>query len=206
MMGDVDGPRAAAGPSGGYREAATPEVLGIISVRGLYFVNFTFRMSFLPILLHESPNIRASESQIGGLISVIGLASAAGHAVVGGISDRLGAGRVAVASCLLISASYLLYLAADGVASLYVLGLAQGALIAAAEVSMMMQLVSVAPAGRSGLAMGLYAEAENVAGIAAGPALGNAYAAFGAAGLVGVLSASIGASAALAYALLKKKG
>lgn len=52
----------------GWRNFLDPNILSVFTIRGIY-INFTFRSNFLPIILNESPRIRAPESQIGAYLA-----------------------------------------------------------------------------------------------------------------------------------------
>ncbi|MBM3291892.1 MFS transporter [Candidatus Bathyarchaeota archaeon] len=168
----------------GWRSFLGVDILSIFAVRGLYFINFTFRSSFLPIILNESPRIRASASEIGAYLSIVGFATSASQALIGGISDRFGNRKTIIVCLSLLSISYLLLIESQGILLIYLIGGLQGILQAGSEVAMMMQLISVIPKNMTGLAMGLYSEAENIGGVIASPIMGIIYASYGATALL----------------------
>jgi MFS family permease len=188
----------------GWRSFLEPNILSIFTIRGIYFINFTFRSNFLPIILNESPRIRASESQIGAYLSIVSIATAVSQAFLGEINDRFGSRRVFLLCSGLLTLSYVALINVDGVLPVYAVGLLQGALQAGADVSLMMLLISVIPSGMTGLAMGLYSEAENIGGILASPAIGWAYAVYGISTAVMLHVAILGTATLFAAALLKK--
>ncbi len=70
-------------------------------------------------------------------------------------------------------------LSASWIPILFVIGALQGALQAGADTSMIMHLMALPSRGKTGVVMGLYAEAENMGGIVANPTFGYAYMTFG---------------------------
>jgi DHA1 family solute carrier family 18 vesicular amine transporter 1/2 len=187
----------------GWKSFLEASILSIFAVRGLYFVNFTFRSSFLPIILNESPLIRASASQIGVYLSIVGIATSASQALIGGVCDRFGNRRMMIACLGLLSVSYLILIGVEGIFSVYLLGGAQGVLQAGVEVAMMMQLISVIPKGMTGLAMGLYSEAENVGGVIASPIMGLVYGLYGVAALLMLHAGLIAGTSLLSAATIR---
>jgi MFS family permease len=188
----------------GWRSFLDSKILGVFTIRGIYFINFTFRSNFLPIILNESPRISASESQIGAYLSIVSVATAISQAVIGEFNDRLGNRKIFLICSGLLTFSYLTLINVDGLLSVYVIGLIQGALQAGADVSLMMQLISVIPSGMTGFAMGLYSEAENVGGIIASPAIGWIYTIYGASSAVMLHVSILGVATLLALTLLKE--
>ena len=87
--------------------------------------------------------------------------------------------KVLVAACSLLAFSYLGILVASWMPLLFAIGALQGVLQAGGDASMMVYLMSLQSPGSTGVVMGLYAEAENIGGIVANPALGYVYTAFG---------------------------
>jgi MFS family permease len=161
------------------RDLLNGDLMSIYVVRGLYFFNAPFRGSFLPILLNESPSLRATETEIGTYMTIVGFTTAVSQAFLGDLIDRVGSRRVVVGACGLLALSYLGLLTASWIPLLFVIGALQGALQAGADTSMMMHLMGLPSRGKTGVVMGLYAEAENMGGIVANPALGYAYMTFG---------------------------
>ena len=161
--------------SNGWRSLLTGSVLAIFSVRGLYFFNTGFIHNFMPIYLNESSVYNASESQIGALYSVVRLAGAGARSVLGDLCDRIGNKKLIFSSLFGMGLSYILLLNGAGTITMYLVGAMLGVFQAAADTSMMLQLISVMPKERSGLTMGLYSEAENVGGLIATPTVGYLY-------------------------------
>jgi len=155
------------------------DLLNLYVVRGLYFINFPFRSSFLPIFLNESTSLHATETEIGSYMTIVSLTTEVSQVFLGDFIDRVGSRKVVAAACSLLALSYLGILAASGVPLLFAIGALQGILQAGGDTSMMVYLMSLQSPGSTGVVMGLYAEAENIGGIVANPALGYVYTAFG---------------------------
>ena len=165
--------------SNGWRDLLTGSVLAIFSVRGLYFFNSGFIHNFMPIYLNESSSYNASESQIGALYTVVRLAGAGARSVLGDLCDRIGNKKLIFSSLFGMGLSYILLINGSGVIVMYLVGAMLGVFQAAADTSMMLQLISVMPKERSGLTMGLYSEAENIGGLIATPSVGYLYESIG---------------------------
>ncbi|MBN2335971.1 MFS transporter [Candidatus Bathyarchaeota archaeon] len=191
---------------GGWRELFTAPLLGVYTVRCLYFFNPMFRTSFLPIYLNESPRFAASETQIGTYMTLVKLAVAVSQAALGSLIDRHGEKKIVFVSVGLLGLSYLGLIYGEGLGLLYAVGAIQGLLIAAADMAMMMQVMAVMPEGRSGMAMGLYSESENLGGIVANPVLGYIYDGSGASASMLLLMTAMTVTAASSLLLIKKKG
>lgn len=176
----------------------------ILTVRMIFMFNLLFRQHFLPIYLHESPNIQASETQIGTYMTIIRVTSALSQSVLGDLNDRVGSKRITVASVGLLGISYLGFIYASGFLHLYLLGAVQGILLAASNMSMMIHLMSIMPEGRTGMVMGIYSEAENVGGIVASPSLGLIYDGFSPVSCVQTVVLILISTAALAGVIMKK--
>ena len=161
--------------STGWRSLLTGSVLTIFSVRGLYFFNSGFIHSFMPIYLNESSAYNASESQIGALYTVVRLAGAGARSMLGDLCDRIGNKKLIYSSLFGMGLSYILLLNGSGTIVMYLVGAMLGVTQAAADTSMMLQLISVMSKERSGLTMGLYSEAENIGGLIATPTVGYLY-------------------------------
>jgi MFS family permease len=153
--------------------------VSIYLVRGLYFFNSPFRSSFLPILLNESTSLHATEIEIGTYMTIVSFTAAISQAFLGDLIDRVGSGKIVVVVCGLLALSYLGILATNWVPVLFAIGAFQGVLQAGADTSMMMHLINIPSKGKTGMVMGFYAEAENIGGIVANPALGSVYTSFG---------------------------
>jgi MFS family permease len=179
-------------------------LLSIYVVRGLYFFNFPFRSSFLPILLNESPSLHATETEIGTYMTLVSFTTAISQAFLGDLIDRVGSGKIVTATCGLLALSYLGMLAANWVPVLFAIGALQGVLQAGADTSMTMHLMGLQSHGKMGMVMGLYAEAENIGGIVANPTIGYAYATFGPLSSILLLSGILLATAGISAARLRK--
>lgn len=180
-------------------------VLTIFLVRGLYLFDLVFRQNFLPVYLNESPAIGASETEIGAYMSILRVMSALSQSFLGDVIDRVGCRVVIVSSLGLGGLGYLGLLAVRGVFPLYLLGVFQGVFMAAANMGMMIHLMDVMPAGRTGMVMGLYSEAENVGGMIAAPSLGYVYDSVGSAYSVLYVVGALILNALLSALLIKKK-
>jgi predicted MFS family arabinose efflux permease len=164
--------------SNGWRSLLTRPVLAIFSVRGLFFFNVGFVHNFLPIYLNESI-YSASESQIGAFYTFTRLAGAAARSILGDLSDRIGNKKLIFSSLLGMGLTYILLLNGSSIIVMYIVGALMGVTQAAADTSMMLQLISVMSPERSGLTMGLYSEAENIGGLISTPTVGYLYQAIG---------------------------
>lgn len=180
-------------------------VLTIFLVRGLYLFDLVFRQNFLPVYLNESPAIGASETEIGAYMSILRVMSALSQSFLGDVIDKVGCRVVIVSSLGLGGLGYLGLLAIRGVFPLYMLGVFQGVFMAAANMGMMIHLMDVMPAGRTGMVMGLYSEAENVGGMIAAPSLGYVYDSVGSAYSVLYVVWALILNALLSALLIKKK-
>jgi MFS family permease len=98
------------------------DLLNLYIVRGLYFFNFPFRSSFLPILLNESTSLHATETEIGIYITIVSLTTAVSQVFLGDLIDRVGSRKVVVAACSLLALSYLCILAVNWIPLLFVIG------------------------------------------------------------------------------------
>jgi DHA1 family solute carrier family 18 vesicular amine transporter 1/2 len=162
------------------RDMVSKSVLAIFSVRGIYFFNVGFAGSFLPIYLNESTRFAASESQIGTFFTILRLVGAIFRSIIGDLCDKLGNNLIISSSLLGIAVSYLGLIYLSGIYSMYLLGSLFGLCQAAADISMMLQLILIMPKEKSGLTMGLYSESENIGGLISTPTLGYLYHNFGA--------------------------
>ena len=180
-------------------------VLTIFLVRGLYLFDLVFRMNFLPVYLNESPAIGASETEIGAYMSILRVMSALSQSFLGDVIDRVGCKVVIVSSLGFGGLGYLGLLALNGVFPLYLLGVFQGVVMAAANMGMMIHLMDVMPAGRTGMVMGLYSEAENVGGMIAAPSLGYVYDSVGSSYSVLYVVGMLMVNAVISAILIKKK-
>ena len=190
---------------GSWRTLFTASLFEIYAVRGLYFFSIIFRSNFLPIYLHESPRFNASETQIGTYMTLIRLAVAGSQAFLGTLCDRYGAKRMIVASVSVMGATYLGLVYGQGLALLYMVGLVQGLFMAAADLGMMIHLMSVMPDSRTGMVMGIYSESENVGGIVASPSLGYVYEGSGAEASVLTVSAVLFLTAILSVIIVRER-
>ncbi len=164
--------------SNGWRSLLTGSVLSIFSVRGLFFFNVGFVHNFMPIYLNESV-YNASESQIGAFYTFTRLAGAAARSILGDLCDRIGNKKLIVSSLLGMGLTYILLINGSSIYVMYLVGVLMGITQAAADTSMMLQLISVMSKERSGLTMGLYSEAENIGGLISTPTVGYLYQSIG---------------------------
>ena len=188
-----------------WRDILTAPMLSVFSVRGIFFVNSGFRSSFLPIYLNESPLFNASEAQIGAFFTLVRLSGAVSRSTIGDLCDRLGNRLMIVASVAVLGVSYGALLIGGGVWVMYAIALVQGVSIAAADTGMMLHLISVMPAGRTGVVMGMYSEAENIGGLISTPTLGYLYENIGAGSSLTVVATVMCLNALLAYLVIRKK-
>jgi len=186
------------------REVVNGDLLSIYTVRGLYFFNSPFRSNFLPILLNES-TLHASVTEIGTFMTIAGFTAAVAQFFLGDLIDRVGTSRVVTAVCVLFALSYLTLLAVSWVPLLFLIGAVQGVLQAGADTSMMMHLMNLPSEGKIGVVMGLYAESENIGGIAANPAIGYVYTAWGPLSSLILLSGILLTTAGISSARLRAK-
>jgi len=189
----------------GWKSILTEPVLSVFSVRGFFFVNSGFSSSFLPIYLNESPLFNASESQIGAFFTLVRLSGAVSRSTIGDLCDRLGNRLMIAASVAALGVSYGALLIGGGVWVMYAVALVQGVSIAAADTGMMLHLISVMPAGRTGVVMGMYSEAENIGGLISTPTLGYIYENIGAGSSLAAVAAAMCLNALLAYLVIRKK-
>lgn len=189
----------------GWRNILTAPVLSVFSVRGIFFVNSGFRSSFLPIYLNESPLFNASEAQIGAFFTLVRLSGAVSRSMIGDLCDRLGNRLMIAASVAVLGVSYGALLIGGGIWIMYVVALVQGVSMAAADTGMMLHLISVMPAGRTGVVMGMYSEAENIGGLISTPTLGYLYENIGAGSSLAAVAAAMCLNALLAYLVIRKK-
>ena len=138
-------------------------------------------------------------------MSILRVMSALSQSFLGDVIDRVGCKVVIVSSLGLGGLGYLGLLALKGVFPLYVLGVFQGVFMAAANMGMMIHLMDVMPAGRTGMVMGLYSEAENVGGMIAAPSLGYVYDSVGSSYSVLYVVGALMLNALLSALLIKKK-
>ncbi|HUV34699.1 MAG TPA: MFS transporter [Candidatus Desulfaltia sp.] len=188
-----------------WRDILTAPMLSVFSVRGIFFVNSGFRSSFLPIYLNESPLFNASEAQIGAFFTLVRLSGAVSRSMIGDLCDRLGNRLMIVASVAVLGVSYGALLIGGGVWVMYAIALVQGVSMAAADTGMMLHLISVMPAGRTGVVMGMYSEAENIGGLISTPTLGYLYENIGAGSSLTVVATVMCLNALLAYLVIRKK-
>ncbi len=187
----------------GWRTCLTGSVLAVFSVRGLLFFTAGFE-GFLPIYLNESPSFNASESHIGAFYTFIRFASASGRSMIGELCDKLGNRRIMISSLVGLVLVYVLLFKGSGIIFLYSIGILKGLSSAAADTSMMLQLINVMSKDRSGLTMGLYSEAENIGGIISTPSVGYLYQAMGGGTALMFVAAMMLANAFLATLIIKE--
>jgi predicted MFS family arabinose efflux permease len=179
LMGRLPEAKKKEKPKTDLADVLNGNLLSIYLIRGIYFFNFPFRSSFLPILLNESTSLHATEIEIGTYMTIVSSTAAISQAFLGDLIDRLGSAKIIAAVCGLLAISYLGMLTLNWVPLLFAIGALQGVLQAGADTSMMMQLMGLQSQGKTGVVMGLYAESENIGGIIANPALGYVYTSFG---------------------------
>ncbi len=156
-------------------ELVSAPLVGIYTVRAIFLFNMIFRKYSFPIYLNQSTEFSANKTEIGAFLSIVSLSSTLSKTFLGDIIDRIGPKMVMTSSLGFLSITYMILIQLSGIEALYALGLAQGITMAAAELSMMIHLMSLIPKGRVGMVMGLYSEAENVGAIIASPLLGYLY-------------------------------
>jgi MFS family permease len=106
--------------------------------------------------------------------------SALTQSYVGELIDKIGSKKVIVGSVGVLGLSYFALGLISGIMTLMLIAVIQGLSIAAADLSMMLQLMDIMPNARTGVVMGLYSESENIGGIIASPSLGYIYDTYGA--------------------------
>ena len=149
--------------------------LGILIIRMLYIFNFIFRQDTLPIYLNESTNFNVSETEIGIYMGVVRFSTALSQLFLGTLTDRIGSKKMIISSLFLIGVTNIIMINITGTYPLYSLGLIQGISIAAANLSMMIYLISTMPKGKTGMVMGIYSEFENIGGLFSSPLIGMIY-------------------------------
>jgi MFS family permease len=157
------------------RDLMTKTFLGILIIRMLYIFNFIFRQDTLPIYLNESSNFNVSETEIGIYMGVVRFSAALSQLFLGTLTDRIGSKKMIISSLFLIGVTNIVMINITGTYPLYSLGLIQGISIAAANLSMMIYLISTMPKGRTGMVMGIYSEFENIGGLFSSPLIGMIY-------------------------------
>ena len=157
------------------RDLMTKTFLGILIIRMLYIVNLIFRQDTLPIFLNESTNFNVSETEIGIYMGIVRFSIAFSQLFLGTLTDRIGSKKMVISSLFLIGATNIIMINITGTYPLYSLGLIQGISIAAANLSMMIYLISTMPKGRTGMIMGIYSEFENIGGLFSAPLIGMIY-------------------------------
>lgn len=168
------------GTQGNNQKLWTGQFVSILSVRSLFMFNLIFKLYNLPIFLHENQNFRFSETQIGLFMSIVSVTSALTQSYVGELIDKIGSKKVIVGSVGVLGLSYFALGLISGIMTLMLIAVIQGLSIAAADLSMMLQLMDIMPNARTGVVMGLYSESENIGGIIASPSLGYIYDTYGA--------------------------
>jgi len=157
------------------RDLMTKTFLGILIIRMLYIFNFIFRQDTLQIYLNESSNFNVSETEIGIYMGVVRFSTALSQLFLGTLTDRIGSKKMIISSLFLIGVTNIIMINITGTYPLYSLGLIQGISIAAANLSMMIYLISTMPKGRTGMVMGIYSEFENIGGLFSSPLIGMIY-------------------------------
>jgi MFS family permease len=183
----------------------TPPFLGILTMRMVTMVSMVFRQNFLPIYLHENPQIDASETQIGTYLTLFRITSAISQPYIGQLNDRIGSKKVIMSSVALLGLTYAGLTVINGIIPLFILGAFQGIVLAAADMSMMIHLMTIMPEGRTGIVMGLYSESENVGGLIVSPSLGYIYEGFSANSSVLTVAAVLFATAIASVFLVKNE-
>jgi MFS family permease len=153
----------------------TGDFVSILSVRSLFMFNLVFRLYNLPIFLHENQSFRLSETQIGLFMSIVSVTSALSQSFFGDLIDKIGSKKVIIGSVGFLGLSYFALGLTSGIIPLMLIAVIQGLSIAAADLSMMLQLMDVMSYTKTGIVMGLYSEAENIGGMIASPSLGYIY-------------------------------
>jgi MFS family permease len=153
----------------------TKSFIGILILRMLWMFNMNFERNVLPIYLNENQNFKASETQIGIYMGVIQLTTGLSQLFLGDLTDRIGAKKMMFYGVSVGGLSYLSLFFLKGALFLYPLGAFQGIFFAAADLSLMMQLITTIPENSSGRAMGMYGLSEDVGGMIASLSLGIMY-------------------------------
>jgi predicted MFS family arabinose efflux permease len=190
--------------SDGIRNLLTGPVLAIFSVRGLYYFNSGFTGTFISIFLNES-QFMASESQIGAFFTILRLSGAVSRSFIGDICDRVGNRPLISGSLAITALSYICLISWGGIIPMYIIGAVQGICQAAADTSMMLQLISVMSKERSGLIMGLYSEAENIGGLISTPSVGYLYQSLGGYFGVWLVTIALFFNAGYSYLVIREK-
>lgn len=160
------------------RDLVNKTFLGILIIRMLYIFNLIFRQDTLPIFLNESTNFNVSETEIGIYMGIVRFSTSLSQLFLGTLTDRIGSKKMVVSSLFLIGTTNVIMIYVTGTYPLYSLGFIQGISIAAANLSMMIYLISIMPKGKTGMVMGIYSEFENVGGLFSSPMIGMIYDSF----------------------------
>jgi MFS family permease len=186
-----------------YRGLITRPLLGLFLVRLVYMFNQNFQRSDLPILLHESERLSASETEIGLYMGVLRFTSAVSQVFLGILIDKFGTRKLAVLGLGLSGISYLALTSLGNILMLYPLALLQGVFFASAEMSMMIHLAMISPRGSSSKVLGLYGLFEDLGGMVAAPTLGLIYDRVGSFASTVYVSAVLLSDATLSFFLLR---
>jgi MFS family permease len=157
----------------------TKTSLGILLVRLLFMFNMSFERNTLPIFLHEHENFRASETEIGAYLAILGFTSGLSLLFLGSLADRFGSRNVMILGLATGGISWISLAFISGVWPLYILSVFQGLCFSAAEMSMMIHFMTIIPGGGAGRFMGQYGLSEDIGGMVASPFFGKMYDALG---------------------------
>jgi DHA1 family multidrug resistance protein-like MFS transporter len=155
------------------------QFVSILMVRSLFMFNLVFRLYNLQIFLHENQSFRLSVTEIGLFMSIVLVTSALSQSFFGELTDKIGSKKVIIGSVGFLGLSYLALGLTSGKIPLMIIAVIQGLSIAAADLSMMLQLMEIMPYTKTGMVMGLYSESENIGGMIASPSLGYIYDIYG---------------------------
>lgn len=183
----------------------TKPLLGILLVRLVFMFNMNFQRSFLPIFLHESPSLKASETEIGFYMGTMRLTTAFSQLFLGNLADKIGNKKLIVAGLAIGGLSYLSLFPISQVPLLYPLGALQGIAFSAADMSMMLHLMAVTPKNSSGKSMGIYGLSEDIGVMIASPTMGAIYEGNGPSSSILFISAVLICNAAASLFLIKKR-
>ncbi len=189
-----------------YSGLFTNPLLGLYIVRLVFMFNHNFQRSALPIFLHETESIRASETEVGLYMGILRFTSAVSQLFLGILIDRFGTRNLTVLGLSLSGLSYLTLTSLGGPLVLYMLGALQGVFFAACEMSMMIHLAAVSPRGSSGKILGVYGLFEDVGGMVASPTLGIVYDSLGSVALAVYVSVVLMGDAVASFFLLSPAG
>lgn len=127
------------------------------------FVQF-FLMSTLPIYAMESA-LRATESQIGLMMSMAGVIQIPMQLVFGSLADKVGRRPLIALGALFGGLTFLGFQVISSIPQLYIMRALYGVCYVSYELAMMVYLMDCVPREKYGIAIGLYGLSEDIGGM-----------------------------------------